>query len=549
MNDLFLQNNNWQDVLARINVEAPLNVIFTGDVIGNANILLTKWLPDGSRQPNNVILIDCTVNANIAAGLTNVILIGDVISGNANIVDGVLTLTTTIVSSNVGGGNSGVSNVVLIGDITSSNATLSNGILTLNTTLSNAYIQSILNNAITNISVIGDVVGYTTSVVNGLATVTTTMSSSISNILSRAANGLSNIIVIGDVTGVTTNIAANGLATVTTTVSSNIANILSRAANAITNVIIDGAVTSTNWAFSNSVLTITTTSNISSGTSNGLTNVILTGWVIASNSSITNNVITINTIFSNTAVYVSNIIAGNGITISNAVGVNATPTISLTPTGVAAGTYGNSTYVGQVTLDTLGRVTQASNVKIAVGGLGGGRQSIYLPAGALKPANINGCQPLVSYSYGVGKPDAISLNFSGTANNSAFFSIAMPKNWDLGNVKYRYIWTYREDSAVANNYNVLWSMSATAFSDGDSLNASMGTEVTVLDDAGLTGNANIICVTAESANVVIAGSPQENDFTVFEVKRIATNASDNYTGNAIFLGVKLFVGTTSLTED
>jgi hypothetical protein len=203
MGDLSLQNNNWQDVLSRINVEAPLNVIFTGDVIGNANIILTKFLPDGSRQPNNVLLIDCTMNANISAGITNVILIGDVISASGN-------------------------------------ANISNGILTITTTLSN--------------------------------------------------------------------------------------------------------------------------------------------------------------------------------------------------TAVTQGTYGNSSYVSQVTVDTTGRVTQASNVKIAVGSLGGGRQSIYLPAGALKPANVEGCYPLISYSHGAGKPDSISLNFSGTANSSAFFSIAMPKNWDLGNI-------------------------------------------------------------------------------------------------------------------
>ena len=63
-----------------------------------------------------------------------------------------------------------------------------------------------------------------------------------------------------------------------------------------------------------------------------------------------------------------NIIAGTGLTGGGALTGNVT--ISMPTTGVTAATYGNSTYVSQVTVDVYGRVTAISNVAIATGGSG-----------------------------------------------------------------------------------------------------------------------------------------------------------------------------------
>jgi hypothetical protein len=43
---------------------------------------------------------------------------------------------------------------------------------------------------------------------------------------------------------------------------------------------------------------------------------------------------------------------------------------ALTPTGVAAGTYGTSTAVAQITVNTFGQITNAANVNITAGGIG-----------------------------------------------------------------------------------------------------------------------------------------------------------------------------------
>ena len=63
-----------------------------------------------------------------------------------------------------------------------------------------------------------------------------------------------------------------------------------------------------------------------------------------------------------------NVIAGTGLTGGGALTGNVT--ISMPTTGVTAATYGNSTYVSQVTVDVYGRVTSISNVAIATGGSG-----------------------------------------------------------------------------------------------------------------------------------------------------------------------------------
>lgn len=64
--------------------------------------------------------------------------------------------------------------------------------------------------------------------------------------------------------------------------------------------------------------------------------------------------------------YVSNVVAGTGIVVSNQGGENAAPSVALGTSGVSAGTYGTATNVSQVVVDTYGRVTSASNVAIAI---------------------------------------------------------------------------------------------------------------------------------------------------------------------------------------
>lgn len=54
----------------------------------------------------------------------------------------------------------------------------------------------------------------------------------------------------------------------------------------------------------------------------------------------------------------------SGVSVAQAPGAVINPPQTLTATGVAAGTYGNASQVGQFTVGTDGRITFAQNVDI-----------------------------------------------------------------------------------------------------------------------------------------------------------------------------------------
>lgn len=60
-----------------------------------------------------------------------------------------------------------------------------------------------------------------------------------------------------------------------------------------------------------------------------------------------------------------NVLAGTGLSGGGALTSNVT--LNLANTAVTAGTYGNATYVSQITIDAQGRITSASNVAISAG--------------------------------------------------------------------------------------------------------------------------------------------------------------------------------------
>ena len=65
--------------------------------------------------------------------------------------------------------------------------------------------------------------------------------------------------------------------------------------------------------------------------------------------------------------YLANVIPGNGLTGSGFGTEGATPTLTLAASGVSATTYGGTTQIPVLTVDTYGRVTSASNVTLTSG--------------------------------------------------------------------------------------------------------------------------------------------------------------------------------------
>jgi len=55
-------------------------------------------------------------------------------------------------------------------------------------------------------------------------------------------------------------------------------------------------------------------------------------------------------------------------------------------------------------------------------------------------------------------------------------------------------------------------------------------------------------MTAESSAITIAGSPADNDQTFFQLYRDAADGSDDFSGEARVLGIKLFYTTDEAND-
>jgi hypothetical protein len=112
-----------------------------------------------------------------------------------------------------------------------------------------------------------------------------------------------------------------------------------------------------------------------------------------------------------------NVIAGTGISGGGALTGNVT--INLANTAVTAGTYGTATQVSQVTVDTQGRITSASNVAIAIA------NSAVSGLGTMSIQNANS----VTITGGdvTANVTSANVNFTGTtAANATFATSSLP---------------------------------------------------------------------------------------------------------------------------
>lgn len=81
------------------------------------------------------------------------------------------------------------------------------------------------------------------------------------------------------------------------------------------------------------------------------------------NTTTANNAVALGT--DTTGDYLSNVTAGTGLVVSGTPGEGWNPTVSLISSGVTALTYGGSSKIPVITVDTYGRVTSAANVSVA----------------------------------------------------------------------------------------------------------------------------------------------------------------------------------------
>ena len=224
--------------------------------------------------------------------------------------------------------------------------------------------------------------------------------------------------------------------------------------------------------------------------------------------------------------------AVNEITLANAAsGSNPTLTASGDDSniGISLATKGSGVIKAE---DSGGTV---SAVKIA------GKETIWVPAQAMFGTTTNGADAQAVETTAT-RPELKVLDFDASTAEYAQFSIAMPKSWNLGTVTYQVFWS----PSNTNTDDCIFGLQGLSCTEGDTADAVFGTAVEVTD-AGI-GTIEDVQMSPVSGAVTIAGSPADDDYTFFQLYRDAADGSDDFTGDARVLGIKLFYTTDAAND-
>jgi hypothetical protein len=159
-----------------------------------------------------------------------------------------------------------------------------------------------------------------------------------------------------------------------------------------------------------------------------------------------------------------------------------------------------------------------------------GRQTIWVPAGAMTPNTTSGAAIL---NLTLGDSQIPILAFDTSASEYATFAIHMPKSWNEGNVSFQSVWTH---PSTTTNFGVVWQYNARAYSNDDAP-TSYTAAASSIDTGGTT---NDIYISPESGSFTVEGTPAAEDLVMFRIFRSVSDGADNMAVDAYLIGVKIF---------
>ena len=156
---------------------------------------------------------------------------------------------------------------------------------------------------------------------------------------------------------------------------------------------------------------------------------------------------------------------------------------------------------------------------------------IFIPAEAMNKTTTAGCSGLTKIEAGTYDIDYWVLDFDDTAEESCFFTVKMPDNWDGKAVTFQLVWTNAAGSA---GETMVWGIKGRAYADGDAIDQAYGTEVTVTD---ICLAQNDIHLTDNSTDVTLGGLPKAGQWCQFKISR--KTSIDNIFGDVSLGMIKL----------
>jgi hypothetical protein len=189
-------------------------------------------------------------------------------------------------------------------------------------------------------------------------------------------------------------------------------------------------------------------------------------------------------------------------------------------------------------------VSAVAPKKVLVAHVGIGKQTVWVPAGAMTPRTTNGAGTgLVETA--TNKVMMRTLDFDPITNEFGQFSLQMPKSWDEASVEVVFVWSH--SSVGGSSFDVRWGARAIAVGDNDALDGVAFTASGEVTDTG--GVTNNLYRSGTTGAFAINGSPSENDSVVFEVFRNAIAGADTLPIDARLHGVALYYTTNANTDN
>ena len=172
--------------------------------------------------------------------------------------------------------------------------------------------------------------------------------------------------------------------------------------------------------------------------------------------------------------------------------------------------------------------------------IGIGKQTIWIPAGAMTARTTNGAASGTTEST-TNKVMNKTLDFDTTTQEFAQFTVAFPKGWNESTVTFIPFWT-----AASGSGGVVWGLAGVALSNDDAIDTAFGTAQTSTDTL-LT--ALDVHVGPESSAITIAGTPAEGDICYFQINRTVSDGSDTLGVDAKLIGIQLLYTINSNVDD
>lgn len=169
-----------------------------------------------------------------------------------------------------------------------------------------------------------------------------------------------------------------------------------------------------------------------------------------------------------------------------------------------------------------------------------GRQTIWVPANAMRPEKSNGSAAMSDTVTTSGRPDIMGLAFDGSSDEFCQFSVGFPKSWDYGTIKFRVMSTVTDSNASFGSDTVAWGLQGVCVADDTTIDVAFGTAVVLTET--IASAVEEITISAESGAVTIASAAADAQ-TFFRVLRDVS--ADTMTEDAILLGIQIFYTITA----